>query len=64
MISEVSFDNGVEKKKMREFVDDKMMEFDDEERVIYKGEYVGSISDRFKRGGIGYELKYNGLSVD
>lgn len=64
MISEVLFDNGVEKKKMREFVDDKMMEFDDEERVIYKGEYVGSISDGFKRGGIRYELKYNGTMVN
>lgn len=63
MRSEVSYDNGVEKRKTREFNDSEMIEYDENLLMIYKGEYCGSISEGFKRSGKGNEFVYSNNRV-
>ena len=59
MKSCVIFDNGIVKKKLQEFIDYQMIEYDDHETVIYKGYYKGNLNRGFTRSGEGIELKYS-----
>ena len=54
----VEFENGIEKRKIQEFRDKEMIEFDDFQHVVYKGEYRGNIPNGFERTGKGEEYKY------
>lgn len=53
----VFYQNGKQKRIVMKFKDDEMTEFDDNDQVIYKGEYNGDISSGFKRSGNGIVLK-------
>lgn len=59
MKSCVIFDNGVVKKKLQEFVNYQMLEFDDKQNIVYKGYYKGSFNHGFSRSGEGTELEYS-----
>lgn len=53
------FENGVEKRKVREFVDREMVEYDESGRAVYKGEYENT-DYVFKRKGKGQLFEYDG----
>lgn len=54
---EVTFKNGKEIKK-KEFRDNEMIEYTENDLMIYKGEYVGSVDKGFERSGRGESMKY------
>lgn len=54
----VSFEDGVKKGKLQEFRGSLMFEFDSDQKIIYQGNYRGSITDGFKRSGKGLTFVY------
>ena len=55
----VLYENGIKKKVLTRFIDkNRMIELDDNGRMIYKGEYVGNIKNGYKRNGKGMVFTY------
>lgn len=52
----VSYENGKQKRIVMKFKDKEMTEFDDNDQVVYKGEFDGNIPSGFKRAGNGIVL--------
>ena len=56
------FENGVEKKRIKEFFEDSMIEYDSQGNTCYKGEYEKN-GYEFKRKGKGLLFEYDGTIV-
>ena len=60
----VLYENGIKKRVMNHFINDnEMIEYNDNERMIYKGEYFGNVKNGYKRNGNGMSYYDNGRTV-
>ena len=55
------FENGVMKRVVQEFNGGKMVEYDENGRKVYEGEYKGSVEKGFVRNGEGKEMDASGV---
>ena len=56
--SVVLYENGVKKRKVREFIRELMIEYNEDEQIVYRGQFEGNIISGFVRKKIGWEYHY------
>ena len=61
----VLYENGMKKRVMNRFIEkNRMIEYDDKNQIVYKGEYEGNVKNGYKRNGKGMIFDYKNGKVN